>query len=366
MAIKAHFKKPRDYEETVISGLDLACYFFEIDCLRDIITKDLDTLNNRLGGVIGMNIDGHKITFIVNPSAAMGAVGRAWAQIRMTAKDRLGSFRSLITTGQGDAERFARYALLNGTELIVCVGGDGTFNEIINGFMGENGLVKQDSRIAFIPMGTGCDFIKSVRIPKGPENVINLIANSQTRAIDLGSVKFRDHSGKRSQRFFHNVLSFGLGGEVVKRVERRGKALGGFISFIRATMVSLFTFNKKRIRLKVDDSFDRYITSWHVAVANGQYQGGGMRIAPHADPEDGLFHVTVIGDLSLSKILINMPKLYNGDILEVAGVLSIKGKRVDAWSDQGVLLDLDGEQPGRLPVTVEIVPKALPIVASEN
>ena len=103
--------------------------------------------------------------------------------------------------------------------------------------------------------------------------------------------------------------------------------------------------------------------TWNIAVANGQYHGGGMWVAPDAAVDDGLFHITVIGDLSLPQVFLNLPQLYNGKILEVKKVFGLTGKRIEAHSDQRVLLDVDGEQPGQLPVSMEIVPRALNLVA---
>jgi diacylglycerol kinase family enzyme len=132
-----------------------------------------------------------------------------------------------------------------------------------------------------------------------------------------------------------------------------------------ATLISLVRYEGKRIHLRVDDHFDEEVVVLNVAVANGQYHGGGMWVAPGADPSDGLFHVTIIGDLSLPEVFYYLPKLYNGKILQVKKVRSLTGRKVEALSDERVLLDVDGEQPGRLPVKIEIIPSALRILSPE-
>jgi len=304
-----------------------------------------------------------KLTFILNPNAAMGAVSKAWPRIEALARNRLGSFQALHTAGPGDATNLTRQALLEGTEIVVCIGGDGTLNEVINGFMQEGGPLRQDTLLAFIPMGTGCDFIKTVSIPRDANRVFDLILDSHARAIDLGLLRYKDLQGRPASRYFHNLTSFGLGGEVDERVNRTTKALGGFVSFIWATLISLLIYDKKRVHLIVDNSFEQEVMTWNIAVANGQYHGGGMRVAPGAAVDDGLFHITVIGDLSLPQVFLNLPKLYNGKILEVEKVFSLTGKRIEAHSDQRVLLDVDGEQPGQLPVSIEIMPGALHLIA---
>ena len=305
---------------------------------------------------------GPQTVFIVNPHSANGGTGREWPRMEVLARDRLGSFPVFLTTGPGDATRIARQQLRRGAELIVCVGGDGTLNEVVNGFMQREGPVREDAILAFLPNGTGCDFCRTVPIPPRIEASLDTIRKGCISPIDLGRLQFRSHDGRTAIRYFHNITSFGLGGEVVDRVNRTSKAMGPFVSFIWATLLSLFLYGKKRIRLRVDDAFDEQVTIWNIAVANGQYHGGGMQVAPEASVVDGLFHVTIIGDLLLPQVFRHLPKLYNGKIRSIRQVTTLTGKRVEATSRQEVLLDVDGEQPGELPVVLDIVPRAIRIL----
>jgi len=303
-----------------------------------------------------------KSVFIVNPKAGNGSAGSKWPAIRELAKNRLGSFESHITSGPGDAEQFARAAIAAGAVQITCVGGDGTLNEVVNGFMAYEDNLRSSVRLGFIPDGTGCDFVKTVLIPRNIEHAIQIIAASTVRSVDIGRLYYSDHNGHERCRYFHNICSFGLGGEVDQRVNRTAKPFGPFIAFIWATLISIFVYGKKRVCLKIDNSFEQECTVWNVAVANGQYHGGGMRVAPDAAIDDGLFHVTIIGDLSLPGVLLNLPQLYNGHILQVKKVISLTAKKIEASSDQCVLLDVDGEQPGMLPVVIDMLPGALNLI----
>jgi diacylglycerol kinase (ATP) len=302
---------------------------------------------------------GKQMVFIVNPSAATGAVGKQWPRIETLCRERLGPFPCLMTSAPGDAREFARREALKGSSLIVCVGGDGTLNEIVNGLMSDQGPVRDDVVVGFIPFGTGCDFRRTLGIPKDVRGAIEVIAQGCTLPIDLGRLTYLGHGGRTSVRYFHNVTSFGLGGEVDERVNRAGREMGGFFSFLKATLISLLLYDKKRIRLRVDERFDETVLTWNIAVANGKYHGGGMCIAPDASARDGLFEVTIVGDLSLREIVYHLPKLYSGRIAEVKKVRMMAGKRIEAFSEQRVLLDVDGEQPGLLPVSIDIVPGAL-------
>ena len=305
------------------------------------------------GGCLG------EIVFIVNPNAAMGAAGKQWPRIESICRERLGDFPCRITSGPGDALELARREAQKGSRLIVCVGGDGTLNEIVNGVMNDQGPVGDDVTVGFIPFGTGCDFRRTLSIPKDPAGAVELLVKGRPQSIDLGRLTCLDHEGRRSVRYFHNVTSFGLGGEVDERVNRGGRNMGGFFSFLKATLISLLLYNKKRIHLRVDGAFDETVVTWNIAVANGKYHGGGMCIAPAADARDGVFDVTIVGNLSLAEIVYHLPKLYSGRIREVKKVRSLTGRRIEAFSEQRVLLDVDGEQPGMLPVSIDMAPGAL-------
>jgi diacylglycerol kinase (ATP) len=205
---------------------------------------------------------------------------------------------------------------------------------------------------------------KTVHLHRELDRALDIIKDAHTRILDVGRIHYQGRRGQPSYRYFHNITSFGLGGEVDERANRTTKAFGGFLSFLWAMLVSLLKYNKKKIHLKVDNIFEGEVTIWNVAVANGQYHGGGMWVAPGAQVDDGLFHVTVIGDLTLPQVFLNLPKLYNGKIYQVTQVSSFVGKRVEAFSDQRVLLDVDGEQIGTLPVVIEMVPRAVHLITA--
>ena len=162
-----------------------------------------------------------RIVFIVNPHAGNGLTGRQWPRIQSMARDRLGYFKSYLTAKPGDAAKIARMKLAHGAELIVCVGGDGTLNEVVNGFMDENGPIRNDALLGFVPNGTGCDFIKTVPIPARIEQSLDTIKEGYTKVIDVGRLQHHNDHGLPVTRYFHNIVSFGLGGEVVDRINKK-------------------------------------------------------------------------------------------------------------------------------------------------
>jgi YegS/Rv2252/BmrU family lipid kinase len=297
--------------------------------------------------------------FIINPRAGNGAVGRKIPEIKLLAKKFFTEYQMLVTDGPGRATDYARQALQAGVRQVVCVGGDGTLNEVVNGLMSLEVAKASRPQLGYLPLGTASDLAKTLGVTTSIENGLRDIATMKGRWVDIGRATYVGHNHKTTSRYFINVLSFALGGEVVGRVNKSSKALGGFLTFLSATLAALITFKKPLIRLQIDGRVDQQILCWHVAVANGEYQGGGMRIAPDAKVDDGRLRVTVVGDLSWLEVLLNLPRLYNGEIYAVEKVSRFSGRKIAAESKDAVLIDLDGEQVGRLPVTAEILPLAL-------
>jgi diacylglycerol kinase family enzyme len=232
--------------------------------------------------------------------------------------------------------------------------------------MEQDIAVRNKIVLGYVPMGTGCDFIKTVPIPRDPFKALSLIYHmDNVSKIDIGRLSFKDNDGNDCYRHFHNITSFGLGGEVNRRVNNSTKRFGPFLSFIWATLVSIFMYGKKEIYLKVDLGPMRKFTVLNISVANGKYHGGGMCVAPDAITDDGLFNITVIKNLSPLGVFLNLPRLYNGKIKDnFEKVVTFTGKRIEALSEQEVLLDVDGEQPGTLPVVIDVIPGAINIITA--
>lgn len=302
-----------------------------------------------------------KTKIIVNPNSANCTTKKRWPAIEKNLRKVLGEFAVEFTAGPNTATGLTRQALRQGFEMVVGIGGDGTVNEIVNGFFENNAPINPAAVFGIIERGTGCDFIKTVGISKEETSAIEILRGRKTRRIDVGKFSFVDHQGKTALRYFANITSFGMGGEVDKRVNRASKALGGKLSFLRAALATFLTYKNKKVRLKIDDFFDEERTIMNIAVANGQFFGAGMQVAPQAKLNDGLFDIIIMGDFNLLEAIPNLSKIYKGEHLGHPKVESYRGKKVIATSDEIVLLDVDGEQPGQLPATFEIIPHALNI-----
>jgi diacylglycerol kinase (ATP) len=304
-----------------------------------------------------------KTQVIVNPESAEGLTRRRWTSIRDGLRHFISDFRYEFTEKPLHAIEIARSCIKDGTELIIGVGGDGTMNEIANGFYDGAALINPEATLGIVPSGTGCDLIRSLRIPSRLEGALQVITEGPAQAIDVGRVAFRAPDGGTLERYFLNVADFGVGGEVVhkvnsRRLERKAS------SYVRCLVSTMVRYKNKRVRIRVDG---RELPSGEYligAVANGRVFGKGMKIAPDARLDDGLFDAVLVKGMKFMEFCRHGWRLLNGTHVRYHKVEVVRGRRVEADPEDAepVLLELDGEQLGTLPAVFEIVPRSLPVI----
>jgi len=302
-----------------------------------------------------------RTTVIVNPKSQGGRLGKRWSEISETI-GRAFPFDEAITTAQGDATRLTSEALKAGAERIVAIGGDGTINEVVNGFFdGEGKPIAPEASFALIPFGTGGDFRRTFELPTEIADAAAVIAAGKRRKIDVGRLSFVTTAGEQAHRMFANIASFGVSGVVDRLVNESGKRFGR-LSFMFATARAAWSYKNQRVQLTFDDKDRVEATINTVAVANGKYFGGAMKVAPDAEPDDGLFDVVALGDLGFGDVVTSGRRLYKGTHLAMDKVTVRRARVVDAEPIDPaavVELDVDGEAPGRLPARFELLPAAL-------
>jgi diacylglycerol kinase (ATP) len=294
-----------------------------------------------------------KAVFLVNPASDNGSTGRRWPEIARRAS-ALGLTGDALFSEQPEHLReLARQAAEEGTKLVVAVGGDGTVNEVAAGIIGIGGV-----ELAVIPRGTGVDFVRTYGIPTKLEGAVEVALRGRTREIDAGRVGFRAWSGDAAEAWFFNAAGVGMSGAIARRTNESSKALGGKASYLWSTLAVFARWQDTQVRVSVDDEVRTGLTN-EVVVANGRYLGGGMMLCPEASPDDGLFDVLVIGDLTKRDLIRTMPKIYRGTHLPHPKAELLRGRTVSVDADEPLPLQLDGEQPGTTPVRFELVPRAL-------
>ncbi len=283
---------------------------------------------------------------------------RQWASHADAIRTHFGPFECEFTREPGHAVTLAEDQARKGRELIIAVGGDGTVSEVANGIL----RAKSGTALALLPGGSGGDFRRSLQIPAGFVKATKQLKNAQDHLMDAGRLTYVDHQGKEQTRFFVNTASFGMSGAVASRANRSGKMLGGTLTYATATMRTVMSFEAPEISLQVDDQAPRRMKIIIVCVANGPSFGGGMRIAPDAKLNDGLFDVVIAGDMHAMELLLKSYRLYSGTHLSMEKMAMMHGKTIRALpirETDSILLEVDGETPGRLPATMELLPQVL-------
>jgi len=304
---------------------------------------------------------------IVNPKSASGATREKWSATASDLRTHFGPFSVAFTKGPGDGIELAKRAVDSGRKFIIACGGDGTINEIANGILESGG----DVELGIFPSGTGGDFRRTIGMPNNPREAARALRNGKTRTIDVGRVTFTDHQGGTASRYFLNVTSFGLAASIIERVKSESSlswlphdAVRGSASFALSTLREVISLDPETVRVRIDGGEEKPLQTINFCVANARFFGGGMKIAPAAKISDGFLDIINIGDIRTAKIILNAYTLYRGTHLDLPEVKDTLAKRIEARplnDSQEIHIEIDGELPGRLPATYEVVPNALKI-----
>ncbi len=304
--------------------------------------------------------------FIINPAAARGTARRAWGTVRQELI-RLGlAFNERVTSRAGEATEIARAALLGGITRVVAVGGDGTLNEVVNGYLDDTGqAINPSAAVGLLPCGTGSDFRRSLGW-KTRADAMRALAGSNTRTLDALRIKFRDKNGATVSRFCINAATFGLGGQTPAAVnewrEVLPKWIGGRARFIAAAARGLGQYRNVAVRVLLDGEREFQIESNLLVVANGRFAGGGMMLAPHAELDDGLLDVILTDRVTRLDVIKELPRIQRGAHLKNPKVSETRAREVVITSAAPLAIEIDGEHAGSTPAQLTVLPAAVRFV----
>ena len=298
---------------------------------------------------------------ILNPRAGRASrlLGRIEARLRGSFAESLGGIEIERTRAPRDARRIAREAVRAGVKRLIVGGGDGTLGEVVTGLL--TARLGESAEIGILPLGRGCDFARTMGVPRDPLAAMELLAGGQRRKVDAGRIVHRTPDGREETAYFLNEASFGLTGLVVEAVNRRTGRFGPRAFFALATLSAIARHPRISVSVRVDGREVHSGPAVAVLAANGRFCGAGMKMAPGAQPDDGLFDVVVVGALSRPRLWLNLPSLYTGRHIEHPVVSVHRGARIEAEAhgEDRALLDMDGECAGELPVRIEMLPRAI-------
>ncbi len=309
-----------------------------------------------------------KPLLVVNPQSGGGKTRKVFPELKRVIEKRLGEIDAQYTNAPQHAVELARAGADEGRELIVAVGGDGTLSEVVNGVLGSK---RRETHVGLIGQGTGGDFRKALGLDHRLDVYLDALARGTTRKVDVGRATFIDHGGKERERYFLNILSAGMGGLVDQYVAGGSRLLGGTAAYFVASTKALFKSKIAKVTCKVtsgEATTVRELESIMIAVCNGRYFGSGMHVAPMAKVDDGVLEVVSLTAPNKLAFAISSQSIYDGKHLDKPGATHFSCERieidlVDEDARDVFLLDIDGEPLGRLPLTIEVVPKAIELRA---
>jgi YegS/Rv2252/BmrU family lipid kinase len=300
-----------------------------------------------------------KTLIILNPHAGGGQAGRHWQQIEPLLWHYLGELVVAITERPDEVALHLDKAYASGLTRVISIGGDGTNHALVNALAALNEQNPDGPPMIYgiLPIGTGRDWARSMGIPFDPLAAARWIADAQPRLTDIGLLV---HGEQRHH--FLNIASVGLGGEVDRRVSATRHRRPW--TFFGATVRSILNYRPQPMQVRLDGRDWYEGDAYLVAVANGTTFGHGMRIAPQARVDDGLFDVVLVTGMSAIKLLTRMRKVYEASHLDDPGVRFARAQSVTLSSPDGVLsLDLDGEFAQADDITFRVRPGFLPILS---
>jgi diacylglycerol kinase (ATP) len=294
-------------------------------------------------------------TIIVNPTAGGGRAARLvpWLRDRAAAAGgALGGHTVVVTARAGHAEELAARAVADGVERVVAVGGDGTVQEVVNGLLAVDG---PEATMGVVPVGTGNDLARSLGLPRRIEDAWAVAVGGAARRIDVALAY-----GAGRSRWFASAGGIGFDAQVAAAMATRSGWQRGTAGYLLTTLTELRRFSNRRIRLTLDDETADHSVLF-VAIANGAYYGGGMRIAPDAAADDGSLDVCIVGDITRMTAIRQLPNLYRGTHVRHPAVALARARRVTIEGGPETLVHLDGEPFGALPLEVELVAARLTV-----
>jgi len=295
------------------------------------------------------------LTLVCNTRAGNGGVGRCLPEVERLLTERELEYEVVRTEGRGHATLLTREALERDRRLIVAVGGDGTIHEVVNGLIADDKAVNPETRLGVVGAGTGCDFIKTFGIPSSPSHAVVHLDGHESFPIDIGKITFSEN-GQEVVRYFANVAEAGLGARVVERAARLPRFLGPTVYFFAFWMT---VARHRPAQVQVDLMTRTYKGPMNnMVIANGQFFGGGMKIAPKAAPTDGVLDFQ-IEHASKREAIAVMPKVYKGQHVPHPDILEAKRVQASIDSDPPLLIEADGEVLGYTPARFELLRDAI-------
>jgi diacylglycerol kinase (ATP) len=307
------------------------------------------------------------IQIIVNPAAGSGKAKNAAKYLEQKIRIyREYEMKMTFTEKNSDAVHITREAIINGATKIVAVGGDGTVNEVVNGFFIDRQPLNPLCELGIINCGTGCGFAKSLKNSRSVAEQTEQIFLPGYAPIDLGVICYKDFSGKTAYRLFVNECQIGIGSMVASAVGKKSKVFGGTIAFGFTAVALAMSMSPINLSLSYDGEAYHEANILGLVVGNGTECAGGMKLTPDAKLNDGFFDVLLIHNMKTVRRMLNLSKVYSGKHIPSPHFSIKKCKKLSIRSKMELAIEGDGEILGNSPFDIEILPSAIRVKAANN
>lgn len=283
--------------------------------------------------------------FIVNPVSGRTGCEKTYAKLHELLTERGIAHKATVSAREGEITDIAKQAVAEGASAVIAVGGDGSLVEA------ARGLVGSETAMGVIPGGTGNDLALSLGISRDPAAALEIILSGNLRQMDVGRL---------NGEYFLNVAGTGFDVDVLRNTAKVKRVLTGLMAYGAAVFMSILGTGPKHIRLETPGGvLERDVLL--VAFANGQYYGGGMRVAPEADAFDGLLDICIVNSVPRWKIPILLSRFVKGEHLALPFCEYFKAPWAKIDGDHETVFNMDGDLVGGVPTEIELIPKALKI-----
>ncbi|HYI44620.1 MAG TPA: diacylglycerol kinase family protein [Actinomycetota bacterium] len=293
---------------------------------------------------------------VCNSRSGRGGVAKTLPLVEQSLRERELEYEIAHTEYAGHAIELARKAVEGGTRFLVAVGGDGTIHEVVNGMIEDDAAIRSDAVLGVVAAGTGSDFIKTYGLPTGARAAVSHLEGGNSFPIDIGKITYTEADGSTVVRYFPNIAEAGLGAECVARAARLPRWLGPTV-YLVAFWLTMRKHQAAQVKVDlVDRTYEGYMNN--LVVANGQFFGGGMKIAPKAAPTDGLLDIQIEHARKREAIAM-MPKVFKGEHVPHPDIVEAKRVKVSVEANRPLRIEADGEVLGYTPATFEVLRDAI-------
>lgn len=294
-----------------------------------------------------------EVALIINPTAGRGQAGRQAREIAQRLRQYgLTQPAWHYTQARGDGEHLARAAVAAGADLVVAVGGDGTLHEVVNGMLGSS------ATLGLIPFGTGNDFARALGLFGDLDVACRALTQGRTHRVDVGTI---EGAGTGGPRHFLVLTGTGYDARTAQTVNAGIKYLSGAPAYVWGAILTAKNFTPFELTLSPAGGETVHTKAMFVSFANCATTGGGMKIAPDAEVDDGLLDICLVRELPTAQMLWQLTRVFKGDHVKHPAVTMLRAARVTVDADPPQPLLIDGEVLGTTPATISIARQVLPI-----